>query len=242
METDDAPLWAQLGQTPHGPARLKLFELYLPFARMIASRIRKERAGADLDMGDMRQNAAVGLMQAIDRFDPTQGVSFKAYASRRIAGAVIDGIAESNELRRQASFKQRQRTERVRSILGRRPDAPQTPEAALEALTELAIELAVGLIAETLLPSDEAEVETAIPDAYESIAWQQMVRRIADAVSTLPERDRSVIELHYKAGLEFARIAETLNLSRGRISQIHAAALRRLREQLPGRDHVHFQG
>lgn len=242
METEETLLWAQFAEAPQSAVRLKLFELYLPFARAIAARIRKERSGADLDIGDMRQNAAVGLMQAIDRFDPTQGASFKTYASRRIAGAIMDGIAESNELRRQASFKQRQRTERVRSILGRRSGVPKTPEAALEALTELAIELAVGLIAETLLPSDEAEAEIAIPDAYESVAWQQMVRRIADAVSALPDRDRNVIELHYRAGLEFARIAETLGLSRGRISQIHAAALKQLREQLPGRDHVHFEG
>ena len=242
MDATEAALWVEFAEAPRGAARLKLFELHLPFARSIAAQVRRERAGADLDLGDMHQNAAVGLMQAIDRFDASQGTGFKAFASRRISGAVIDGISESSELRRQASFKQRQRTERIRSILSRRPTAPETPEAALEALTELAIELAVGLIAETLVPSETANTENAIPDAYDSVAWQEMVHRIGEAVATLPERDRNVIELHYKGGLEFARIAEALGLSKGRISQIHAAALGRLREQLPGRDHVHFQG
>lgn len=235
----NADLWRALASEPSGPARQRIFETYLPFSRKIAARVRRERSGADLDPGDLRQYAAEGLLQAIDRFDPARGAPFEAFAARRIAGCVIDGIGESSELRRQSAFRNRVRSERARSLGSDQPSRLSTADA-LQALANLAVELALGfMLDEAALSGGELQAQT--PSAYESLAWSETVKHVAVAIADLPEQERVVVRLHYLEGLEFARIADTLSLSRGRISQIHAAALQHLRRRLPRPDNLHFQ-
>lgn len=236
----DADLWRALARDPSGPARQRIFETYLPFSRKIAARVGRERPGADLDPGDLRQYAAEGLLQAIDRFDPERGAAFEAFAARRIAGCVIDGIGESSELRRQSAFRNRVRSERARSLGSDRPSRMSTADA-FQALADLAVELALGFMLDEAALSDGNELQTQTPSAYESLAWIETVKHVASAIAGLPEQERVVVRLHYLEGLEFARIADTLSLSRGRISQIHAAALQHLRRRLPRPDNLHFQ-
>lgn len=233
-------LWRALAREPAGPARQQIFETYLPFSRRIAARVKRERPGADLDPGDLRQYAAEGLLQAIDRYDPERGAAFEAFAARRIAGSVIDGIGETSELRRQIAFRNRIRTERTRSLA---PDDPSrlTTNDALLALTDLAVELALGFMLDDVALASGADRPSQGPSAYETLAWTETVGRVVSAIDTLSEQEGTVVRLHYLEGLEFARIADTLSLSRGRISQIHAAALQRLRRHLPRPDNLHFQ-
>jgi RNA polymerase sigma factor for flagellar operon FliA len=236
----DSSVWRAFLLERTGPARERIFEAYLPFSRRVAARVRRERAGADLDMDDLRQYAAEGLLQAIDRFDPDRGKAFEAFAARRIAGSVIDGIGAHSESRRQAAFRNRVRVERARSLRPADPDRLSAAEA-LQALADLAADLAIGFMLDEAAILPDIGSEAASPNAYESVAWADTVRRMAAALETLPDQERTVIRLHYLQGLEFARIADTLSLSRGRVSQIHASALQRLRTRLPKPDHLHFQ-
>ena len=232
-------LWRAAREPAGAAARGRIFEAYLPFARSIARRVRRDRPGTDLDMDDLRQLAAEGLLQAIDRFDPDRGVPFEAFAARRISGNVRDGVAASSESRRHGAFRNRVRTERLRSL---RADAIEdlTPTEAIDALAELAAQLAIGFILDDGAIEATSRLSSPGPNAYESLAWSETTRRIVGAVEVLPEQERQVIRLHYLEGLEFARIADTLSLSRGRISQIHAAALGRLRKRLPGYDQLYL--
>lgn len=236
----DPDLWRELRRAPGGPARLKIFEAYLPFSRRIAASVRRRRPGTDVDMDDLRQYAAEGLLQAIDRFDPDKGAPFEAFASRRVSGCVIDGIGALNEARRQSSLRNRMRAERARSLRGRDPGELSAGDA-LQALSDLAVELALGFMLDDAAAAAEIEREARSPGAYESLAWTETVQRLAAALDTLPEPETTIIRLHYLEGLEFARIADTLSLSRGRVSQIHASALQRLRKRLPRQNHLHFQ-
>lgn len=233
-----AALWQAFRQDPAGPARETLFETYLAFSRRIAAAVRRERSGADLDLDDLRQHAAEGLLQAIDRFDPDRGIVFEAYAARRIKGSVIDGISETSERRRQVSFRHRIRAERARSLSPDDPDAMTTAQA-LQALADLAVDLALGFMLDDVVIGEEPRSRE--PNAYETLEWADTVRRIVDAVETLPATERRIVRLHYLDGLEFARIAEAVGLSRGRVSQLHAAALQRLRKRLPRADHLQTQ-
>lgn len=233
-------VWRAFVQERSSSTRQTIFEAYLPFSRRVAARLRRERPGADLDIDDLRQYAAEGLLQAIDRFDPGRGSAFEAFAARRIAGRVIDGISESSEVRRQASFRNRIRAERARSLGPDDPSRLSTTDA-LEALAHLAVDLALGFMLDDAALASGTNTEARGPTAYESLAWAETVRRVASALETLPDQERTVIRHHYLEGLEFARIADTLSLSRGRVSQIHAAALQRLRKRLPRPDQLHFQ-
>ena len=234
----DPDVWRAFAADPGGPARGRIFEAYLPFSRRIAARIRKERPGADLDMDDLRQHAAEGLLQAMDRFEPERGIAFEAFAARRISGCIIDGIGASSESRRQSAVRNRIRAERTRSLSPDNVDRLSTADA-LQALADLAVSLAVGFMLDEAAVLGDAPVAPG-PSAYDSVAWTDTVRRMVSAIETLPDQERTVVRLHYLEGLEFARIADTLSLSRGRISQIHAAALDRLRKRLPRADHLHF--
>lgn len=234
----DPDVWRAFATDPGGPARGRIFEAYLPFSRRIAARIRKERPGADLDMDDLRQYAAEGLLQAMDRFEPERGIAFEAFAARRIAGCIIDGIGASSESRRQSAVRNRIRAERTRSLSPDNVDRLSTADA-LQVLADLAVSLAVGFMLDEAAVLGETPVAPG-PSAYDSVAWTDTVKRMVSAIETLPEQERTVVRLHYLEGLEFARIADTLSLSRGRISQVHAAALDRLRRRLPRADHLHF--
>jgi RNA polymerase sigma factor for flagellar operon FliA len=207
---------------------LALFDSYMPFARTLAAKVRRDRHGADLDPNELIQLAAEGLLQAIDRYDPDRGGRFETFAARRITGNVIDGIAASSERRRQISTRNRIHSERARSLTPQ--DAAALPvDDALRALADLATELALGIMLEE---ATQGPV-TAFESPYESLVWSQTASRISQAIEALPEKERVVVRLHYLEGLEFARIADTLRLTRGRVSQIHAAALKRLRLRLP---------
>lgn len=237
----DPQLWLELGRNPDGPARHRIFEAYLPFSRRIAARIRKEKPGADLDLDDLRQHAAEGLLQAIDRFDAERGIPFEAFASRRIAGCVIDGISASSEIRRQYALRNRVRAERTRSLLPEDADRLAAPDA-LQALADLAVSLAIGFMLDEASISSNGERQAEGPSAYESVAWSETVQKMTAALSSLPDQEKTVVRLHYLEGLEFARIADTLSLSRGRVSQIHSAALERLRKRLPRPEQLLLQG
>jgi RNA polymerase sigma factor for flagellar operon FliA len=101
----------------------------------------------------------------------------------------------------------------------------------LAALAEIAGGLALGLIVEDAAkllesqPSDE-------PNAYESLAWRELQRDMLEAVAHLPDTQRLVLHQHYINGLDFTRVADLMSLSRGRVSQLHRAALVAVRARL----------
>ncbi len=229
---DEATLWAALREGAP-TARERLFELHLPYARALSRREYRSRRGADIDPEDLFQLACVGLMEAMDRFDPALGVPFRGFAMRRIRGSMIDGIARMNEVREQLSHRGRVKRERLRSLAA--GDAGKLDSAeAMEALVDMAVGLALGFMLEgTGLYHDEEEPSTPAT-AYDSMAWKEMVDRLVAELARLPERDRRIIRLHYMEDVNFDQIAVLLGLSKGRISQLHKAALMLLRKRVSG--------
>lgn len=227
---DEAALWRAFRQTGSVQIRERLFSLHFDFARQIARRQWLDRRGGEIELQDLCQLAAAGLLEAIDRYDPDLGVPFTAYARRRIAGSVLDGLAKASEVREQISFRNRLRAERARSL------APQTDglssEEALRALTELAVGLAIGFMLDDagLYIADGERDRRA--NAYDSLVWKETVGRLAAEVSRLPERERLIIRHHYMEGLTFEQIGAVLDLTKGRISQMHQTAITLLRKRL----------
>lgn len=229
---DEPALWAALREGS-AIARERLFDLHLPFARMLARREYRARRGADLDPDDLFQLACTGLLEAMDRFDPALSVPFRGFAARRIRGAMIDGIAKLNEVREQLSHRGRVKRERLRSLAAENAAKLESGEA-MEALVDMAVGLALGFMLEgTGLYHDEAE-PSAPATAYDSLAWKETVERLVAELARLPERDRRIIRLHYMEDVSFDRIALLLGLSKGRISQLHKAALMLLRKRVSG--------
>lgn len=232
---DEADLWSERSGPASEAARLHLFDRHAGFARAIARRHHRTRTHGDLELADIRQMAAAGLLEAIDRFDRGRGVAFRAFAAHRIAGSIATGIAQTTELRRQYSARGRLRRERIRSLAVPTPAEP-SPREAVDALAEIAVGLALGFMLEAL---DEGEAHPAQPaTGYDSAAWRQLVGRLEAELARLPPRERSILRHHYLDGLGFDGLSAILGIGKSRVSQLHRAALATLRKRLGG--HGHF--
>lgn len=232
--SEEASLWRAMREERSEAARERVFAFYLPFARALAGRQFKSRKGGDIEYQDFLQLACAGLLEAMDRYDPGLGVPFRGFAVRRINGSILDGLAKMSEVREQISFRQRAKRERLRSLApGEAGELP--PGEALEALIDLAVGLALGFMLEgTSLYRDDAGAGAAQPTAYDSLAWKDLVERLTAELGRLPDRDRAIVRLHYLEEVNFDQIAVLLGLSKGRISQLHKAALALLRKRISG--------
>jgi len=227
----EAALWARARQDGSSDARERLFGLYQAFARQVAGRHYRDRRTGDIEFGDLCQLAYAGLLEAIDHYDPGRGVPFKAYSARRIAGSVLNGLAKMSEVREQISFRNRARADRMRSLSARSADGLR-PDEVLDALADLATGLALGFMLESAgLAAAEAEPDRG-PSAYDSLAWKQLTAQLSSALAELPVREAMIIRQHYLGGVSFEHLASILRLSKGRVSQLHHAAIGRLRARL----------
>jgi RNA polymerase sigma factor for flagellar operon FliA len=238
-EERETRLWRAFRLDGVPAAREALFDLHAAFARNIARRHYRERARGDIEFADLNQFACAALLEAIDRYDPERGSPFRSFAGPRISGSIVDGIGKMSELREQLSWKHRLRRERMQSLGVADADTGNTAQA-MEALAELAVGLALGFMLEgtgLYAARDDEQSGTAPPTAYESLAWKDMVNVLAREVSELPHREQVILRHHYMGGIGFDHLAVLLNISRGRVSQLHRAALGLLRRRMTGKGH-----
>ena len=219
----EASLWRRARFEQDLTSRETLFNRYLALARSVAARYFRRRRPAS-DRGDLEQLAYEGLLQALDRFDPLQGTPFGAYARRRIAGNIADGMTRMSDIDAQLSLRQRLQRERLRSF-----DIDTASDDPLAVLADLAVDLAIGLMLEGTGFVDGRDERQG---AYEGLVWRQAQAALISELAKLPKEQGIVIRQHYHNGLSFARIADLLRLSRGRISQLHRDAIDRLRRRL----------
>jgi RNA polymerase sigma factor for flagellar operon FliA len=189
----------------------------------------------EIGFDEYLQLASIGLLEAMDRFDPERGAQFRTFAARRMHGAILNGLEHLTEKQQQIAMRQRLRAERLDSLKSVAGDdcagAPHTPEQLLRFVSELGIGLAVCWMLEgTAMVEDTEAVESA--PFYRSIAIRQLRERLHRAIDGLPEHERTVVRSHYLQDLPFDRIAAMLHLTKGRISQLHKQALLHLRAQV----------
>lgn len=226
----EASLWRRFRFDDEAACRELLFDRYAGLARSIALRHFRRRSVNRIDRSDYEQFAYEGLLQAIDRYDPLNGAPFGSYASRRIAGSIADGVARMTEVGAQIRHRHRIEQERLRSLA--KTQTAGEPENAVAALSDLAMGLALGMMLESAALLGSEDKADPGPSAYESLEWRETQARLAAEVGVLPEREATIIRQHYDIGLSFAQIADLLGLSRGRVSQLHRAALEKLRKKI----------
>ena len=206
METGQ--LWATSRQGD-AAARCALIERYAPMAASVARRMHVP-TGALLGRDDIESLAVIGLIDAVDRFDPDRGVPFEGYAGLRIRGAILD------ELRR-LDDKTRDERRRARNT----PD-DQDPEIGAYAAT-----LSLDLLLETGERDWAADDETG--DRYES---QDLRTRVESALRCLPPRQRELLARYYGDSLTLRESAAKMGISEARACQLHGRAIFNLRREL----------
>jgi RNA polymerase sigma factor for flagellar operon FliA len=226
----EAALWRRLRFESELLCREQLFNRYRNLARGIARRQAGARPDHGVEIGDFEQFAYEGLLHAIDRFDPLRGIPFAAFARRRIIGSIADGAARMNEVDAQYSHRRRSENERLRSL-----GANGSDQDPLQQLAALASGLAIGLMLEGTSLIELAGGADHRPNAYDSLAWRELQSILIDAVAHLPEREAIIVRQHYENGMSFTQIALLLGVTKGRVSQLHRAAVERLRMRIAGR-------
>ena len=206
--------------------------LHRPLVRAIAARLYRARWNDALAFDEYVQMGAVGLLEAARRFDVRRGVPFGAFASWRIAGAILNGLERATEQHQQLAARRHWAVERAGSLGA---DGPARSGASLEerlaALARVAVGLAVGFMLEGS-GMYRGDGEPSSQDVGAEWADRQFGRCLRDAVHGLPAQERRVLEEHYFEHRAFADIAAALRLTRGRVSQLHRRGIDRLRDRL----------
>lgn len=222
----EAALWRRHVHQSDAAARGALVQHYHSLACRIAASEYRRRPAYGLERADFEQLAVQGLIEAIDRFDPGRSVPFEAFARYRIRGAISNGLSGSSE--GAALYRYRRRLELERIEVLKAAGTAETDDP-LAALTRYVTDLAIGFM---LDEAAEIDAEAGMADAWQSVAWRDLLHSLKAAVGRLLEPEQGVILRHYFQGESFADIAAAIRLSRGRVSQIHKAALDRLRHHI----------
>jgi RNA polymerase sigma factor for flagellar operon FliA len=236
LDTDrkvEADLWRDYLATRDPNLRSRVVEHYLEVAHKLAAILFSRRIHNAVSFEDYLQYARVGLLEAVDRFNPDRETSFETFASYRIRGAIFNGLEKSTEWAAQAAQRRRVRLrERAESLtVSPATDAParDKPTDSFATLVDATILLAMGYVLEDSGDwSASSSAESA--DPYRTVQLDMLRRRLKLMVDALPERERRIVHYHYFEHMEFRAIAELLTISKGRVSQLHARALCLIRD------------
>lgn len=230
-------LWLDYNDTRDSNIKEKIIEKYIPLIKHIVNRLAISLPSY-IDTDDLISYGMFGLLQAIDRYDASKGVKFETYAYSRIRGAIIDELRKLDwvpqSIRKKAKLIQ-QTYEELEQKFGHAvtdEDICKHLNISKEELeliyNEIAFTSVISL--EDLIFAEDFTKENTRPDI---IAEKQELKKIlGDAINRLPYREKLVITLYYYEGLTLKEIAKALDLSQGRISQLHTKAILRLRGSL----------
>lgn len=219
---------------------------YLPLVQKVVHTLKVNNK--DYDHEDLVNIGVIGLMDAIDRYDNEQKVPFESYAYIRIKGTIIDEIRKNSRVPRSrmdklnAYYKAKEELERE---FKRSPSEKEIvtylgiSSKELETIHDTVSQLASVSLDEVLYADGDSD--TSMLDVLEdpgavkqeeSVLLKEKLGVLADAVSTLTERNQQILQLIYVEELGMKEIAYILGISKARVSQLHGKALIKLREQL----------
>ena len=224
----DRALWREFASTRDQELRSELIQRYIGLAKLTAARLYQRRIDNSVTFADYLQYARVGLVEAIDHYDPAREVPFEAFSSYRIKGAVLNGLESESELAAQRAFWSRRARDRFESLKNHETRGDR--RASLEEL----VNLTVGLALSHVIEHEDGEIvdESLAANPYAVTELAQLQRAVRSLLPALPERERELIRRHYEEHVEFQQIAAEWGVTKGRVSQLHAQALQRLRQML----------
>ena len=247
---DTQSLWLEFRRTKDKALRDRLILTYAPLVKYVAGRL-GSGLPAHVDEGDLVSYGLLGLIGAIERYDPGRDIKFETYAIARIKGAIIDELRALDWVPRSVRSRAREIERAIAELeakLGVAPTDEQiaekigiTVEELEESLTDIA-RSSIAALDELWTVSGQGDqialidtIEDAdAPDPQSSLSQTEMKEAIADAIARLPEREKLVITLYYYEELTLREIGEVLGVTESRISQLHTKAVLRLKSRLSG--------
>ncbi len=222
-----------------------LIQETLPLIKHIAHRV-AIRLPSNVEIRDLINAGVLGLMDAIEKFEPERNVKFKTYAEVRIRGAILDSLRDLDWAPRSLRKKSKD-LERMYAGLSQKLGRPATDEEVSEAMGENIEDfhalvdqlhgLTIGSF-ENLSDSEDSEnyinyyPDDGSNDPYVKFESNELTRLLADAIEELPEKERLVLSLYYFEEFTMKEIGALLGVNESRVSQLHTKATLRLRGKL----------
>ena len=231
-------LWLEFRATSDEELRNRLVLQYAPLVKYVAGRVRT-RLPANVEYADLVSDGIIGLMDAIERFDPARGLTFQTFAVPRIRGAMVDALRALDWVPRSVREKVRAVEEAQRNLqvrLGRTAEDAETAEElgiSLTALQDIYAKASMSNMS-TVDDMDLADdLSSAATHRIEDDATKTVLMRV---VGELPQRDQVIIALYYFEGLTLSEIGLVLGVSESRVSQLHSRTTMVLRTKLTSAD------
>ena len=248
-EVELRDLWRRYKDEGDDGARERLVVAYSPLVKFVAGRL-----GAGLpshvDDADLISYGLMGLIGAIERFEPERGIKFETFAMTRIRGAIIDELRSLDWVPRSVRSRAREIETTQSKLEHELQRAPTEAELAAklglseEELQTSLLEIAnssVYALDELWTISDSSGDQVSLldtisdpraDDPQESLASSEIKDRLTEAVASLPEREQLVVALYYYENLTLREIGEVLGVTESRVSQLHTKAVMRLKSAL----------
>jgi RNA polymerase sigma factor for flagellar operon FliA len=209
-----------------------------------------ENLPQSVDVEDLIGAGTIGLIQAVENYDPARGANLETYARHRIKGAIFDELRRGDRLP-QATRAKLKKVERAMETLERKTGRyPTDDEIALEAgleAGEIPVLFSAAAAAdlyslEEVFQSgrgeasvDLGEINRDAPDPLSKLERKELEKTLVRAIRELPRVEKIVLSLYYYEGLRMREIGEVLGISESRISQIHSRAILLLRGKIRAR-------
>jgi RNA polymerase sigma factor FliA len=250
MEADLRTAKEERGTIPQNLREQIVLE-HAPLIRYIVNRI-AVRLPSHIDLDDLHNTGVIGLMDAIEKYDPDKNCKFKTYAEFRIKGAILDQLRSLDWVPRSVRQKSR-RLERaygeVEQRLGRQASEEEVADSLglqIDKFHELMNQVrGISLVnlEEIRGNGQDGDRTGSFADIIEDVTSEnpfasfklaEMKQLIADTIGGLPEKERLVISLYYYEDLNMKEIGNILGITESRVCQIHTKSVLRLRSKLKG--------
>ncbi|TMM20826.1 MAG: RNA polymerase sigma factor WhiG [Actinobacteria bacterium] len=246
-------LWREYTKTKDQGVRDRLILTYAPLVKYVAGRL-GSGLPAHVDENDLVSYGLLGLIGAIERFDPDRQIKFETYAIARIKGAIIDELRALDWVPRSVRSRARDIERAIGELERKLHRAPNDEEIAeklgvttdelndslseigrssIAALDELWTVSSSGGGGDQVALIDTIE-DTQGPEPQSELAQTELKEALGEAIARLPEREKLVVTLYYYEELTLREIGEVLGVTESRVSQLHTKAILRLKARLAG--------
>ncbi|MDR1482642.1 MAG: FliA/WhiG family RNA polymerase sigma factor [Synergistaceae bacterium] len=244
MDLENDKLWTTYMNSREPCLKDEIVKRFLPLVRYVASRM-AVKFPPGLDFDDIMSFGVLGLLDAIDRFEPDRGFVFQTFAVPRIRGAILDEIRRFDWISRSGREKLQKFEKTLENIAKTRGSvddeslmkAMDMDEKSYRDLLDIASRSYVVSLDDVLALEDgdlqrEGTIEDDGPNALEIMERNEETEAVVAALKKLPERERILLSLYYYEGLTLREIGKVLGVTESRVSQLHGRALSLLKAEL----------
>ena len=253
MAEELANLWRQFKDHGSKEAKDRLTVHYSPLVKYVASRV-GTGLPANVEQGDLISDGMIGLMDAIDKFQPERQIKFETYAIPRIKGEIIDALRKLDWVPRSVRSRARQLDKANAELESRLKRAPSDSEVAEhmgmskselhDVITQIASLSMLALDEPVSMGGDRGETVSLIDTLSDYASGNLMAglegnetrAMLSYAINSLGEREKFVVTLYYFEGLTLSEIGDVLHVTESRVCQIHTKAVGQLRVKLTEAD------